>query len=229
MAAATFSCPTVNRHCLVIGLVGVLLAGPALATTAAGPLVAEQQASAQRLQQRLAAADGVVAGFTQVLIDSYGRMLETSEGRFWLAKPRLKWETLAPFPQTITVDAARIRIFDPDLEQVTERAVADEANQAPLLLLTQGDVADAFLVSSLDAEAGADEVAEAFRLRPRSDEVLFEHIDVTFSERAIREIRIVDHAGQQTVIAFRDMTLGVTIEQGTLELDVPAGTDIVQG
>ena len=59
--------------------------------------------------------------------------------------------------------------------------------------------------------------------------MLFEHIDVTFDAHAIEEIRIVDHAGQQTVIAFSDMTLGATIDTGTLELDVPAGTDIVQG
>lgn len=184
-------------------------------------------ASAPALEKRLAAVDGLRGKFEQTLTDAYGRTLERSKGVILLKKPQLRWETTAPFPQVIAVDAELIRIYDPDLEQVTQRAVSERVTEIPLLLLTQKNVT---LEDTFNVTMGSDNPEQpVFVLIPHSDEALFDRIEVQFAAQLLRSIRIFDHLGQQTSIDLTELESGIVIPNAAFELDLPAGTDIVEG
>ena len=186
------------------------------------------------LQTKLVQLDGVIASFEQRVTNAQGYLVEEASGTLHLAKPRFRWEVSDPFPQIIIADRDEVEIFDPDLEQVTQRTLGNSMHEAPLALLTQTDLAleQHFLVEDLSAfTAAEDENSKHARyvLRPRSSEALFERIEITFIRDALSTLVIYDHAGQQTLIRFADYRAQQVIQSSMFELEYPPGTDFVRG
>ena len=179
------------------------------------------------LKAKLDGLDGVIARFQQQITNMQGLLVEETRGTLYLAKPRFRWEVETPFPQIILADRDEIEIYDPDLEQVTQRALSGAVHEAPLALLTQEDLVldEHFEVYAATPEADV----IRYRLRPRSTDALFETLELTFSGAALSAMVISDHSGQQTLISFDEYQAQQVIQSSVFELDYPPGTDFVRG
>lgn len=182
---------------------------------------------ADELQARLVELDGIVAGFTQQITNAKGYLVEEASGTLHLAKPKFRWQVEAPFAQIILADGDQVQIYDPDLEQVTERNIDGAIDQAPLALLTQSELAleSHFLVDGFVI----DNAHHRYILRPTSSDALFERLELVFNREQLHTLAIYDHAGQQTLIRFTDYKAAQVIQSSTFELEYPPGTDFVRG
>lgn len=172
------------------------------------------------------------AEFEQVVVGANGRTLQAARGTVHVERPgRLRWEVVAPYPQLIVSDGTDLIVFDPDLEQATVRPLAEAPRDTPGRLLTgELDELERLFDVADDSPATADGVdaeAEAFVLRPRADDSLFDHIRLEFTGPLLAGIDIVDHLDQYTRVRFRDQTLRPTIGPGLFEFVVPDGVDVI--
>ncbi len=185
---------------------------------------ANNNPAAQELQTLLRDLDGIIADFSQQVTNGQGYMVEETQGTLYLAKPRFRWEVLAPYPQVILANGDYIEVYDPDLEQVTQKDIAGAVDQAPLALLTQSELtlADHFVVESLALE----NAKRRFILSPTSQEALFERLEMVFNGADLDSLQIFDHSGQQTYIRFSNYQ---SAQSSLFELEYPSGTDFVRG
>ena len=183
--------------------------------------------AADALQARLVSLDGLVAKFTQQITDAKGYVLEEATGTLHLAKPHFRWQIEAPFAQIILAKGDHVQIYDPDLEQVTERDIDGAIDQAPLALLTRSELAldEHFVVDESQIDSGY----SRYILRPTSDDALFERLELVFKHQQLDTLAIYDHAGQQTLIRFTEYADAQVIQSSMFELDYPPGTDFVRG
>ena len=205
----------VKFWCL-LGISLSLLAGSAQAAT-----------PEESLGARLAGLDSIQASFEQRISNAQGFLVEESAGTLHLQKPNFRWDVDEPFPQIILARGEAVQIYDPDLEQVTERSIGESLDRTPLALLTSEtlDLAAHFRVE--DAPS-ADEM-ERYVLYPVASDALFERIELVFDEARLAALAIIDHAGQQTLIRFSEYPPQQVIQSDVFELEYPPGTDFVRG
>lgn len=189
------------------------------------------------LSQRLDNLTEFAATFTQEIQGARGQVIERSTGYVRLKRPLFKWVVDDPYPQIIVTEGDMLKVYDPDLEQLTIRPLAEALKDTPISLLTQDDVVlgDTFSVVMI---AGADgEVDEngtamesaTFVITPRSDDTLYAEIRLHFSNDVLTRLAIVDHLGQYTEIRFEVEPQTTVIQSSDFELDVPPGTDVIGG
>jgi outer membrane lipoprotein carrier protein len=189
------------------------------------------------LSQRLDNLTEFAATFTQEIQGARGQVIERSTGYVRLKRPLFKWVVNDPYPQIIVTEGEMLKVYDPDLEQLTIRPLAEALTDTPISLLTQDDVVlgDTFSVVMI---AGADgEVDEngtamesaTFVITPRSDDTLYAEIRLHFSNDVLTRLAIVDHLGQYTEIRFEVEAQTTVIQSSDFELDVPPGTDVIGG
>jgi outer membrane lipoprotein carrier protein len=195
------------------------LPGPALAADA---FAADRQALAERLQGTAL----YTAEFTQSVFGVRGELLEQSEGRVWLKRPLFKWLVEEPYPQTLLIDGDSLKLYDPDLEQLTVRPVGEALKDTPVSLLTSDAVAlsdDFRILRIVDAEG------ESFVVEPTSDDTLYREIVLHFEGGSLSGLDIIDHLGQRTEVRFRPEAGATVIHDSVFTLEVPPGTDVIGG
>jgi outer membrane lipoprotein carrier protein len=174
------------------------------------------------LVARLDALDRWRATFDQTVLGPEGELIERSTGRVALMKPYFRWDIEAPYPQTLVADGESVRIYDPDLEQLTVRQMDEALDATPLAVLTRREVAlgDGYEVTR---------DGTAFRLVPTSSRVLFADVLLEFGSEGLGVLTIRDQLGQETRITFAPAPSGAVLESGDFELIVPPGTDVIEG
>ena len=198
---------------------------------------AEISADADALETLLADQDGLLASFRQRDFDAYGRPLDESTGALTLARPNVRWEVEAPFPQTILLSQGELQIYDPDLEQLTIKSLGENWGGVPLALLTKEglDLAQKYRVSeSLPALRNGETYSEErmFVLYPiaRLDEQsYFAELRITFFESRLQALELKDHSNQRTRITFHNHTKPQVVQSSLFELKIPEGTEVVRG
>jgi outer membrane lipoprotein carrier protein len=206
---------------------GLLLGWVSLAI----PAAAEPPGDRDALTVRLAGLAVYAAEFTQSVYGARGELLEQSEGYVRLQRPDFKWVVQDPYPQIIVTEGDRLKLYDPDLEQLTIRPLDEALQDTPVSLLTRDDVmlGEQFTVVQI-----ADAEGESYLIEPRSEETLYRQIQLHFSAGPVGVLQfigldILDHLGQRTEIRF-DPDPGIThIAAGEFALEVPADTDVVGG
>ena len=178
------------------------------------------------LAELFAGFDQVQTDFDQTIADGFGRILETSSGSLSISKPSARWEVVQPYPQVILLNDKDLKIYDPDLEQVTERDLSDSWEEVPLALLlgSGAEIDEHFNVSR---EVSAD--LTQYRLTPKAVDALFESVMILVQDDQISQLSIRDQGEQETVILFRNYKPGVVLESKVFELDLPPGTDVIRG
>ncbi len=184
---------------------------------------------ADALAARLEALDGFAATFRQVVAGARGQILEESSGYVLLKRPGFKWVVDDPYPQIIVTRGDVLKVYDPDLEQLTIRPLNDALSDTPVSLLTGSQLAldETFHVQAL-SEGSGDEAMTTFVIVPVGEDSLFAEIRMTFSDSALRSLGIADHLGQYTEIRFRSDP-GRVIQSADFELEVPPETDVIGG
>lgn len=224
MAAVKYWYPIVIDKIFSVLCAGLLLslASPAGAGgDDADPFAPDRQALSERLQS----VAEFTADFTQTVFGVRGEVLETSEGYVRLERPRFKWVVKDPYPQVLVTEGEQLKLYDPDLEQLTLRPLEEALQDTPVSLLTRDGVelTDDFHVMRLGDGAG-----DSFVIEPTADDTLYREILLHFDQGSLTGLDILDHLGQRTEIRFQADPDAV-MDDATFTLEVPPGTDVIGG
>lgn len=167
----------------------------------------------------------VSADFTQSVTDANGRRGEETRGTLALQAPRqFRWETKAPYEQTIVADGQRVWVYEPDLQQVTVRSQSSEEAHSPLTVLTD--------LSQLDSQFTASESGERdglawLKLVSKDKEPEFEFAELGLSERGLDRMAFKDQLGNTTEIRFSDWKRNPKIPADAFKFTPPKGVDVI--
>jgi outer membrane lipoprotein carrier protein len=233
MAAVKYSYPIVNESApqgwARVVAVSLLLTAQlgAVAPAAASdphdvdPFASDRQALSQRLQD----VAEFTATFSQTVFGLRGEILERSEGYVRLQRPRFKWVVNDPYPQVLVTEGEQLKMYDPDLEQLTVRPLEEALEDTPVSLLTRDGVelTDDFHVMRIGDSAG-----DSFVIEPTADDTLYREILLHFGADGLTGLDILDHLGQRTEIRFEADPEAI-MDETTFTLEVPPGTDVIGG
>ena len=187
----------------------------------------EQLDDAAALNARLEGLETFAASFIQAIAGNRGQILEQSTGYVLLDRPNFKWVVDAPYPQVIVAEGDSLKVYDPDLEQLTIRPLAEALTDTPISLLTssQVDLGEKFEIIRLPLD---EDNVDSYVVSPLGEETLFAEIRLTFSSAGLDSLGIVDHLGQYTEIRFQ-IDSDRVIQSADFELEVPPETDVIGG
>ena len=185
---------------------------------AAGPARTRLDAFAQGLH-------AIAGNFTQTLTNADGQPGQTSNGTLVLEAPRqFRWDTLAPYKQTIVADGSRVWMYDPELEQVTVRKQDTEEAHSPLTVLTD--------LKQLDSDFNVTEQGERdglvwLRLTSASKDPQFEYADLGFDANGLARMQFKDQLGSLTDIRFSNWQRNPQIPPQDFNFTPPKGADVI--
>jgi outer membrane lipoprotein carrier protein len=166
------------------------------------------------------------AAFTQVVTSPDGVKKKTSSGSFEFARPnRFRFAYTKPYEQTIVGDGQKLWLHDPDLQQVTVRAMDKALGATPAALLAGGQIERDFELKALPSAQGLDWVQA---LPKTKDESLgYTSLRVGFKGKALAALELTDSFGQKSTISFNDLVLNTPVNEQALRFTPPAGTDVL--
>lgn len=166
------------------------------------------------------------ARFQQTVLDAQGRKVQQVDGVMQLLRPgRFRWDYHKPYVQIIVGDGQKVWLFDPELNQVTVRAMDQVLGSSPAAMLAGGrETEKAFILR----DSGRQGVLEWVEVTPRdkSAESGFERILIGFNDARLEEMELHDHFGQTTVIVFSQMEHNPRLEARNFRFVPPVGADI---
>ena len=186
-------------------------------TTQADDLSAPQQLLAQ-----LKNIKSLQAHFVQESYDAKNTLLQKQNGTFAVTeKGEFLWDIQTPYEQKIISDGKTIKLFDPDLEQLTIKALDKKTQVIPLLLFS-GDsenLAKQFTVSSSSPNI--------YTLSAQNKNSLFDEMRISFKDGKPDALTIVDSMKQKTSVRFTQVIVNQAIKSSDFQFDAPAGVDII--
>jgi outer membrane lipoprotein carrier protein len=189
------------------------------------PLVASADQAAKQLADLLGSIKTFQAVFTQYVVDQRGTNLQDTAGYVRAKRPnQFIWETQAPLAQHIVSDGKQLWVYDPDLEQVTIRALDEQVQNTPALLLS-GNIDNLAASYKIKQEVQAQGV-RVFSLVPLGADSLFEELRLTFHDKDLAEMRLRDSLGQRTVLNFAKITVNEEIPDSAFSFQMPEGVDV---
>ena len=167
----------------------------------------------------------LTGSFSQTLTDANGQPGKSSSGTLALEAPRqFRWETTAPYKQTIVADGSRVWLYDPDLEQVTVRIQSGEEAHSPLTVLTDLKQMDRdFKVT----EQGERDGLSWLRLTSTAKDPQFDHADLGFDANGLARMTFRDQLGATTDIHFSGWQRNASIAPQTFNFVPPKGADVI--
>jgi outer membrane lipoprotein carrier protein len=166
------------------------------------------------------------AHFTQVVSSPDGAKKKTSSGSFEFARPnRFRFAYTKPYEQTIVGDGQKLWLHDPDLQQVTVRAMNQALSATPAALLAGGAIEKDFEVKALPSSQGIDWV----QATPKAKDQNFGYtsLRVGFKGKTLAALELKDSFGQTSQINFTDVVLNAPANEQALRFTPPAGTDVL--
>lgn len=185
-----------------------------------------QEDQAQELLQVLGPIQSLQADFVQTILDNKGKAIQRSQGKFALKRPGLfRWDVVHPMPQLIIANNTRLWIYNADLEQVVIRPVAKEVGKTPAFLLSNMNTAITrdFIVRRMQAP----QHWQWFSLTPKGNESLFHVIQLGFFNHQIKEMRMQDNLGHNTVIQFHHLKENGSLRSSLFQFHPPANVDVI--
>ncbi len=182
-------------------------------------------AARARLDAFATGLHSLTGSFTQTLVDPNGNAGRTSSGTLALEAPRqFRWETTAPYKQTIVADGSRVWMYDPELEQVTVRIQSSEEAHSPLTVLTDLKQMDReFKVT----ERGEHDGLAWLRLTSTAKDPQFAYADLGFDANGLARMTFKDQLGSTTDIRFSNWKRNVDIPASVFTFVPPKGADVI--
>jgi len=114
--------------------------------------------------------------------------------------------------------------WDPDLNQVTVRAIGEALGATPAaILFGSGALDDNFEL----ADAGEQDGLAWAEARPRQTESGFESLRIGLADGQLRRMEMRDHFGQTTVIRFTRLRANPALAEDRFRFEPPAGADVI--
>ena len=188
---------------------------------------ADTEDAAELLSKRLADYSSYQADFEQTVQSPDGERLQKTTGElsarrggdfFWHADP--------PMEQKIVTSGDEVRVYDPDLRQVTIYPLEDRIASTPALLLSGevGNLAETFRIRRETTDGG-----ERFILEPRDKDTLFLELSMRFDEDGVLQgMRLHDSLDQRSDLQFHDVVLNESIPDDRFELNAPDDVDVIR-
>jgi outer membrane lipoprotein carrier protein len=188
--------------------------------------MADDEVAVQRLTELLNQAQTITARFSQLTLDGSGTQLQETAGQLALKRPGLfRWHTDAPMEQLLVSNGEKVWLYDPDLQQVTIQTLDQRLTHTPALLLS-GDVSkirENFEISHKEAGDVVD-----FILKPKSNDTLFDSLRLSFRNKVLNDMQLIDSIGQRTNILFLNVKMNEPQDDAQFTFEIPAGTDVIQ-
>lgn len=199
---------------------------PALLALLLVPIASFAADSIARVDAYLARLSTLTAVFVQVVQDKQGQVTERATGTLSISRPdRFRWDYQQPYAQTIVADGKKLWLYDPDLEQVTVRSLAQGLGATPAMLLSgAGKVGDAFTARPIEQQQGL----TWYRLAPKQKGSDFERVSLGFDDRnELAAMELVDKLGQTTTIEFSQVKRGAALDGSLFRFVPPDGADVI--
>ncbi len=188
------------------------------------PVLAAADGIAQ-LRQFVAATPSAEGEFEQTVVAQSGRKPQQASGRFAYARPgRFHWEYDRPYRQILVGDGVRLWTWDPDLNQVTVRAMGDALGATPAaILFGSGELDEGFVLT----EGGKDDDLAWVEARPRQTESGFESLRIGLQDGQLRRMEMRDNFGQTTLIRFTRVEPNPQLAADRFRFVPPVGADVI--
>lgn len=183
------------------------------------------QSPSSTLSELLKNMHSLQANFTQTIFDQKGKSRQKSTGHMMLQRPsQFRWDTLEPNRQLIVTNGKRLWIYEPELEQVTIRALAKAAGETPAMLLSDENLSltQEFTVQSLPKTT-----LTWFSLVPKDKSSMIASLKLGFADKEIREMQIQDHLGHMTRIQFSRVKMNSPLQASVFTFTPPAQVDVI--
>jgi len=142
------------------------------------------------------------------------------------SRSRSRAEYLAPYPQLIVADGESVWVYDPDLEQASRRPQGDEAQDSPLIILTDPSRLEReYQIEEVEPQDGLDWLLLTPKQNP--DEAGFQRAWLGFDGNALVRMDIEDALGQHTRIAFSQWQRNPAFSADTFRFTPPEGVDVI--
>lgn len=183
-------------------------------------------AQIERLEHVLAGLDPLDVTFEQYVHGVEGELVEFATGRFIMQRPKFRWVVDDPYPQIIVSDGKLLKIYDPDLEQVTERELAQALEGTPLGILSRPDgrLQDEFQLLSHDRRGKV----EYFMLAPRKPQTKAQRVEIWLKAQSLKRLDVLDEFGGRLRLEFKSAAKAPQPAEPFV-LKVPPGTEVLQG
>ena len=188
--------------------------------------MADDEVAVQRLTELLNQAQTINARFSQLTLDGSGTQLQETAGQLALKRPGLfRWHTDAPMEQLLVSNGEKVWLYDPDLQQVTIQTLDQRLTHTPALLLS-GDVSKIRENFEISHKEGGNVVD--FILKPKSKDTLFDSLRLSFRNRVLNDMQLIDSIGQRTNILFLNVKMNEPQDDAQFTFEIPAGADVIQ-
>jgi outer membrane lipoprotein carrier protein len=201
------------KRLILTALLGAALASPAWADAVASLRQFVQEVKSGR------------AAFTQTVSSPDGARKRSTEGRFEFVRPnRFRFDYAPPMAQHIVADGQKVWLHDPDLDQVTVRAMGDALGATPAALLAGGSLDKDFTLKALPDREGL-QWAEAI---PKARDSPFQAVRVGFKGKELAALEIVDSFGQVSTLSMRQFEANVNLAPERFRFTPPPGADVLE-
>lgn len=188
--------------------------------------MADDEVAVQRLTELLNQAQTITARFSQLTLDGSGTQLQETAGQLALKRPGLfRWHTDAPMEQLLVSNGEKVWLYDPDLQQVTIQTLDQRLTHTPALLLS-GDVSKIRENFEISHNEGGNVVD--FILKPKSKDTLFDSLRLSFRNKVLNDMQLIDSIGQRTNILFLNVKMNEPQDNAHFTFEIPAGADVIQ-
>lgn len=199
---------------------GLLAFGLMLAAPAQSAQAIEQF---EQFVQTVPAARGT---FKQFTVTPDGQTSRAQTGVFAFDRPgKFRWDIQTPYPQQVASDGVTLYQHDPDLQQLTLRALDQSIGSSPAaILFGQGQLQSAFDISELPNDDGM----VWLRAVPKRPDAGLTQVDIGMREGRPARLLLVDGFGQTTRVDL--LTLRAQSEFGANEfvIEPPPDTDVIR-
>ena len=202
-------------------LASLLMASSMMAT----PWLAEA-AGADTLKAFFKSTTSMRARFHQVVNDAQGNKVQEVNGDMQLSRPgKFRWDYEKPYVQQIVGDVEKVWLFDPELNQVTVRALGKAIGSSPAALLAGAqEVERNFTLSNAMVRQDGLEWAEAV---PKAEDSGFDRVLLGFKGDVLQKMELHDSFGHTTSIEFSKLERNPVLPAGNFRFKVPVGADVV--
>jgi len=192
---------------------------------------AQDKAVYQRFASLLSELQAMSGHFEQVVLDGEGHQVQKTQGDFKVKRPGyFWWEVAPPYEQVVVGTPDSLKVYDPDLEQLT---VHDKSSLAgsPAMLIS-GDITA--IEQNYQIKLREKDGKQTFDLKHlvvKPDG--FETLSITFTSSAkkgssqLEAMQFSDKLGQSTQITFSSIDRNPGLDVSSFELKVPEGTDVI--
>jgi outer membrane lipoprotein carrier protein len=214
----------IRKRRVSLAALTVALAAAALGLLGAGSSWA-QPGAVEALRSFVKEAQTGKALFSQVVSAPDGSRKKVSSGSFEFSRPnRFRFAYSKPYEQTIVADGQMVWFFDPDLNQVSKRKLAQALGSTPAALLAGSDVERDFVLSGLPDRQGLSWV----QAMPRQKEGPLQVVRIGFSGKTLASIEIVDSFGTTSALRFEGFVANVPLRPEVFRFVPPEGADVVE-